>query len=123
MAFLITPGQAHDAPSFQPLMERGKVKRYRGRRKYRPGRIVADRAYGSKAIRAYLRSLGIRSTIPWKSNQRRRGPFDQGLYRERNRVERTINRLKQCRRVATRYEKQAVNYLAMVTISSILLWL
>ena len=87
------------------------------------GRIVADRAYGSKAIRAYLRSLGIRSTIPWKSNQRRRGPFDQGLYRERNRVERTINRLKQCRRVATRYEKQAVNYLAMVTISSILLWL
>lgn len=51
------------------------------------------------------------------------GPFDRAVYRERNRVERLINRLKQFRRVATRYEKRAVNYLAMVTIAAIRLWL
>jgi transposase len=53
----------------------------------------------------------------------RTGPFNRTLYKERNRVERLINRLKQFRRVATRYEKRAVNFLAMVTIASILLWL
>jgi transposase len=56
-------------------------------------------------------------------NERRTGPFDKALYRLRNLVERTINRLKQLRRIATRYEKRADNYLAMLHIGSILLWL
>ena len=60
--------------------------------------------------------------IPHKRNERR-GRFDRAAYRERNRVERTINRLKHFRRVATRYEKRAVHYLAMVLIAVILLWL
>ncbi|MEM9092188.1 MAG: transposase [Cyanobacteria bacterium P01_F01_bin.53] len=100
IAFLLTPVQAHDSPSFRPLMETGKVKRPSGHIKYRPKRVVGDRAYGSKTNRAYLRRLGIRSTSPWKSSQQRRGPFDKAIYRERNRVERAINRLKQFRRVA-----------------------
>ncbi len=61
----------------------------------------------------------MRSTIPRKRNECRRGPFDRAVDRERNRVERLINRLKQFRRVATRYEKRAVNYLAMVTLAAI----
>ena len=62
--------------------------------------------------------------IPSKSDQPRQRSFDKVAYRERNRVERTINRLKGFRRVATRYEKRDVNYLAMVTIAAIvLLWL
>jgi transposase len=61
--------------------------------------------------------------IPHKRNERRRGRFDHAAYRERNRIERTINRLKQFRRVATRYEKRAVYYLTMVLIAAILLWL
>jgi transposase len=62
--------------------------------------------------------------IPSKSNQHRQRGFDRAAYRERNRVERTINRLKQWRRVATRYEKREANYLRMVTIAAIvLLWL
>lgn len=61
--------------------------------------------------------------IPHKRNERRRRHFDRAAYRERNRVERTINRLKQFRRIATRYEKRAVNYLAMVLIAPLLLWL
>ena len=56
-------------------------------------------------------------------NERRTGPFDKALYLLGNLVERTINRLKQLRRIATRYEKRADNYLAMLHIGSILLWL
>jgi transposase len=61
--------------------------------------------------------------IARKRNECRRGPFQRQLYRERNQVERLINRLKRFRRVATRYEKRAANYLAMVLIAAILLWL
>ena len=50
-------------------------------------------------------------------------PFDRGIYLTRNRIERLINRLKQYRRVATRYEKRAENYQAMPTIAAIMLWL
>jgi transposase len=58
-----------------------------------------------------------------KSDQRRNPRFDRAAYRERNRVERLINRLKQHRRVATRYKKRAVNYLTMIIIGFILLWI
>lgn len=62
--------------------------------------------------------------IPSKSDQPRQPGFDKAAYRQRNQVERSINRLKGWRRVATRYEKREVNYLAMVTIAAIvLLWL
>ena len=124
MTFILTPGQRHEAVVFEQLLELGEVKRSgRGRPKVRPLRVVGDKAYSSGTIRGYLRRRGIRVTIPRRSNERRRGKFDQEVYRERNRVERTINRLKQFRRVATRYEKRAENYLAMLTIAAILLWL
>jgi len=61
--------------------------------------------------------------LPRKANERRRDKFDKAIYRQRNIVERFFNRLKQCRRIATRYEKRAVNYLVMITIAAILLWL
>jgi transposase len=123
MTFVLTPGQAHEAPIFELLMEQGAVKRANGRLKRRPKRIIGDKGYTGQKIRGYLRQHGIRGTIPTRSNQRRAARFDRGLYRERNRVERLINRLKQFRRVATRYEKRASNYLAMVTLAAILLWL
>nr|WP_201360144.1 transposase [Dictyobacter formicarum] len=62
-------------------------------------------------------------TIARSCDETRTGPFNRALYKERNVVERTINRLKHFRRVATRYEKRAVNFLAMVTLACILLWL
>jgi transposase len=52
----------------------------------------------------------------------RKGPFDKAIYRERNRVERLFNRFKQFRRLATRYEKRSVNYLAMGQVTAILMW-
>ena len=123
VAFVLTPGQ-HEASVFEELMTRGVVKRPgRGRPRIRPQRVCGDKGYSSRKIRAYLRWGGIRHTIPRKRNERRSGPFDRALYRTRNLVERAINRLKQFRRIATRYEKNAENYLAMLHIGSILLWL
>ncbi|MBD2309531.1 IS5 family transposase [Chroococcidiopsis sp. FACHB-1243] len=86
-------------------------------------RVVGDKGYSSGTIRRYLRRRGIRFTIPRKSNERKRGKFDKSIYRQRNQVERCFNRLKQFRRIATRYEKKADNYHAMLTLASILLWL
>jgi transposase len=74
-------------------------------------------------MRQDLRRRGIRMTIPRTAHERRTGPFDRAISRTRNRVERLINRLKQNRRIATRYEKRAENYLAMLTIAAIMLWL
>ena len=85
--------------------------------------MVQDLSYSSGTIRRYLRRRGIRLTIPRKSNERRRGKFDKSVYRQRNVVERCFNRLKQFRRIATRYEKKADNYHAMLTLASIFIWL
>jgi transposase len=120
----VTAGQRHEAVVFERLMEQGAVARTTGGRpKLRPQRVVGDKGYRSKRIRHYLQRRGIRMTIPRKTNERRRGRFDRAIYRERNRIERLINRLKQYRRIATRYEKRAANYVAMLTLVAIRLWL
>src|SRR5947209_3904362 len=124
MTFILTAGQRHETVAFEQLMEQGAVKRAsRGRPKVRPHRISADKSYSSGEIRRHLRRRGIRTTIPRKTNECRSGLFDRAIYRTRNRIERLINRLKQFRRVATRYEKRVENYLAMLTIAAIILWL
>ena len=123
LVLLVSAGERHDQTMFEPLLEQGNIRREgRGRPRHRPERLVGDKGYSSRRIRKWLRQHGIRHTIPHKRNECRSGPFNRGLYRERNQVERLINRLKQCRRVATRYEKRAANYLAMVTVAAILLW-
>src|SRR5260221_1057274 len=125
VVLLLTAGERHEQSVFVPLMRRGAVKRPggRGRLRKRPQRLVGDKGYSSGKVRRYLRQHSIGATIPKKRGEQPQWVFDRELYRERNRVERCINRLKQYRRVATRYEKLAVNYLAMVTIAAILIWL
>lgn len=124
MTFLLTVGERHEAVVFEPLMEQGAVKSSGGGRpRLRPHRVVGDKGYSSGKIRSYLRRRGIRLTIPRKDNEKHRGKFDKSIYRQRNQVERCFNRLKQFRRIATRYEKKAQNYLAMLTLASILMWL
>ena len=93
-----------------------------GRPRTRPSRVLADKGYSYPRCRRVLRRRGIRATIPTRSNQRRRR-FDAEAYRRRNVVERCVNRLKQFRGIATRYEKRAVNFRAMVVIASLLIWL
>jgi len=124
MTIALTPGQQHEATAFETLMAQGAVKRPgRGRPRWRPRRVVGDKGYSSRKIRHYLRRHGMRITIPHKRNEQRTGPFDRTVYRLRNRVERLINRLKQFRRLATRYDKRAANYRAMWLIAATILWL
>jgi len=124
MTFILTPGQDHESTVLRPLMERGAVKRLgRGRPRLRPRRVVGDKGYSSRENRQYLRWRGMRLTIPRKKNERHRGRFDKAIYRMRNRVERLINRMKQFRRLATRYEKRAENFRAMWVIAATLLWM
>lgn len=124
LTFVLTAGQRHETVAFEALMTQVAVQRPgRGRPKQRPRRLIADKGYSSRKIRAYLRRRGIRQTIPHRSNEHRTGPFSRALYRSRNLVERLINRLKHYRRIATRYEKRADNYLAMLLLAAIIFWL
>ena len=124
MVLLLTSGERHEQPVLPLLMERGAVKREgRGRPRIRPEAVAGDKGYSSPTVRRYLNERRIRAALPTKADQSPDPAFDRDAYRERNVVERLINRLKQHRRVATRYEKRAVNYLAMVTLAVILLWL
>jgi transposase len=104
------------------LISRGAIRRI-GRGRPRPTKLVGDKAYSSRSIRLALRKRGIIPVIPTKANERRQPDFDREAYRQRNIIERLINRLKNFRRIATRYEKRAANYLAMITIGAILLWI
>jgi transposase len=125
VTFLLSVGERNESVMFEALMEQSKVKRAgRGRPRLRPQRVAGDKAYTGRPIRLYLRRRGIGSVIPRRSNESRRGVrFDRQADWEHNRIERTINRLKQFRRIATHYEKRAENYLTMLTIAAILFWL
>jgi transposase len=122
---VLTPGERHEVTAFEQLMQQGSVKRPgRGRPRLRPRRLVADKGYSFARVRQYLRRRGMAHTIPTRRNEKFRSrAFDRELYRQRNRVERLFNRLKQNRRVATRYEKRAHNYLAILHIASLRLWI
>ncbi len=124
MTVVLTPGQAHEAPVFERLLDQGAVKRPgRGRPRQRPRRIAGDKGYSSRAIRRTCRRRGIRITIPRKVNEQRTGPFDRALYRLRHRVENLIGRCKQFRSLATRYDKRAASYRALWVIAFTILWI
>jgi len=130
MVLRVTPGQRHEVTQLEALLDGGAVKRTGpdgrpgpGRPRRRPAKLAGDKGYSYPSARRLLRRRGISSVIPTKSDQPRQASFDRSAYRGRNRVERSVGRLKQFRRVATRYDKRAINYLAWVILAAALVWL
>jgi putative transposase len=105
---VLTPGQAADVRSAEDLLAQ-----------HRPDEVVADKAYDSDHLIAALKARGIRVVIPPKKNRIQQRAYDAHVYKARHLVEQFVNRIKHYRRVATRYEKSAANYLAFVHVAAI----
>ena len=134
LAFILTPGQSGDSPQFRAVLDKIKVRGRIGRPATRPKAVAADKAYSSKANRSYLRKRGIKSVIPVKAdqvaNRKKRGShggreyaFDPLLYKDRNTVERCINKLKSWRGIATRFDKTPESYSAGLHLRGSIIWL
>ena len=130
---VLTPGQRHDSTQLGPVLDAIRVPRpgHRGRPRKRQDHLIADKGYSYSKCRDQLRQRGIPHTIPERQDQRERRArrpgrplqFDKERYRRRNVVERCINRLKQWRGLATRFEKRAANYRAMIVLAALMIWL
>jgi transposase len=108
----LSAGQEADVTQAEPLMEGQTTEAW-----------IADKAYDSNAVVQAAQRQGAEVVIPPKKNRKQPRDYDRHLYKERKKVEWFINRIKQYRRVATRYEKTARNFLAFVHVASIMVLL
>ena len=134
LVLALTAGQAADSPQFVPVLQRVRIRLPVGRPLTRPGAVAGDKAYSSRGNRAYLRRRNIKAVIPEKkdqaANRKKKGArggrpvsHDVGLYKERNTVERLINKLKAWRGIATRYDKSPESYLAGLHLRAAMIWI
>ena len=112
MRFLAGPGQEHDLKRADDLIDGIEAEH-----------VIADRAYDANGFVSAIETAKAIAVIPAKRNRKQPRDHDATLYHERNQIERMFNRLKQFRRVATRYDKLLVNYLGFVKLAAIALWL
>ncbi len=108
MRLLFGPGQRHDATRSHELIAGLK-----------PGAVIADKGCDADHLHQAIRDAGAEPVIPAKSNPRERRPHNKALYKERNLIERFFNKLKQFRRVATRYDKLQATYEGFVQLAAI----
>lgn len=112
MAFTLTPGNVHDLVGAATMLERIPT----------PAKLTADRAYDARKLRDWLAARGCEAVIPPNPTRKHPAHYDRDAYKARNLIERMFCRLKDFRRVATRYDKRADTYLAAVLIAAALLW-
>jgi transposase len=133
LSVIVTAGQRHESMQLGAVLDAIRVPRFpdAGRPRKHPDHLIADKGYSYPSCRKLLRGRGIKHTIPERRDQRERRmrrpgrplSFDATTYARRNVVERCVNRLKQWRGIATRYEKRAVNYRAAIVIAALMIWL
>ena len=114
VAFLLSPGNDNDSTHAIELMKKTDIA---------GGNLLGDKAYGTKDILAYIQKHGATVVIPPKSNTKEPWPVDYFLYKERHLVECFFQKIKWFRRVATRYDKLDVSFLAFVYMAAIMIWL
>lgn len=110
--FILTPGEASDYKQALPLLKDET-----------PEYVLADRGYDSDEIVDYIRTINAIPVIPPKSNRIIQREYDKIIYKERNLIERLFNRLKQFRKIATRFDKIQINFEAFIYLASSYLWL
>jgi len=135
LGFITTLGQRHDSVAFELTLAQVAVNRIGpGRPRTRPDAVLADKAYSSRAIREHLSRRNIKAVIAIKDDQHaarlRKGSrggrppaFDKAHYRDRNTVERAVNKLRAHRAVGTRYDKRDYIYRGTVDVAAIWIWL
>jgi len=121
LAIEVSAGQCHESQYLEPVMEAIRIPQSVGRPCTRPYTLAGDKAYSSQWIRDWLREHKIQAVIPRKSNQDTDGGhrFDHESYCRRSVIECCVGWLKECRRIATRFEKLAINCLAMLKLAII----
>ena len=124
----ITPGQQHESTQVDALLDCVAIGGKPGPKRTRFEAISGDKGYDSKSIRDNLRQRRTQPVIAHRKNRQGEYPpeakgFDKVLYRQRNVIERLIGRLKENRRIATRYEKHAESYRTMIVLGFIRIWI
>ena len=125
LALQLSPGQYADITHADDLVYAmiGRATMRRGNQQSLPRYVIADKAYDADAFVDLLNGYGVTAVIPSRSNRKRQREVDKERYRHRNQVERFFNRIKHCRRVATRYEKTARNFLAFILLAALLVYI
>ena len=112
MRFILTAGQAHEAPHAHALLHG-----------FETDNVLGDKAYDAEAIRRTIEGMNAQAVIPPKSNRKNVYEYDKALYKERHLVECFIGKLKHFRRIFSRFDKLARNYLSFLHFASTLIWL
>ncbi len=118
-------GQAHETTAFTDVIENASIPNDEGYLDIYPAHLAGDKGYDAQWIRDWLEAKGIEPVIPHRGTDTNApdADFDRELYRHRNVIERLVGRLKECRRIFSRYEKTAINYLGMLKMSFIMYYL
>jgi transposase len=111
MRFILTGGQAGDAPQAIPLLSGVKA-----------AHVIADKGYDTDGVLGFVRDMGAVAVIPPTSRRKVQREYDRGLYKQRNLIERAFNRLKQWRRIATRYDRRSLYFLSVLHLAAAVTW-
>lgn len=111
LRIMLTGGEVHDSKTALALLEDVDAQG-----------VIADKAYDSNEIRNAITAEGMATVIPSKRSRKIRIPHDASLYKTRNRIERCFNKLKHFRRVATRFDRRAIYFLAFIHFASAIIW-
>lgn len=114
LGFLLTAANVSDYDQAKPLLKKYLTQ---------GTAVIMDKGYDSDSIRAYVNQLGGSAVIAINASRSKKPPFDEHLYRERYRIENLFGRLKNFRRISTRYEKLCAHFSSMIALACILIWL